>query len=243
MEQCDVSIEIVSKYALSNADFVYGAVASAFEDLGWQSSQFDPEEQGAEIAEDDDHFCVDGAGGMEIHHSPIGKFQVSCTFIRANMMIDEAAELTQGLIVELSGHQAFLHDRDYEFWQNAADPLQYRAKGRPVPTDRLVDNGLPPPVNQMVVDTSHNPGRRTLRRGYVEQVSDPMWFSDAWIEQSLPALQCIPSVQLDSLAGYTKVSVTNRLFGLSSSDTQNELRRAIYSAQQADPADRASRGH
>jgi len=37
-------------------------------------------------------------------------------------------------------------------------------------------NGLPPPLARMEIDTSHNPGRRVLRQGFVEAVGSPMWF-------------------------------------------------------------------
>jgi hypothetical protein len=39
----------------------------------------------------------------------------------------------------------------------------------------MKSNGLPHPLDQMIVDTSHNPGRRLLRDGYVEAIGHRMW--------------------------------------------------------------------
>lgn len=77
---------------------------------------------------------------------------------------------------------SFLHgwnyDWDYLGRQTEDDPKWY-AKFYGDPTGLpLVDNGLPAPLNQMVIDTSGNPGRRLVRKGYVEAVGSTMWFSE-----------------------------------------------------------------
>lgn len=41
-------------------------------------------------------------------------------------------------------------------------------------------NGLPPPLEQLVVDTSGNPGRRVLREGFVEAVGAVMWLGPSF---------------------------------------------------------------
>lgn len=76
--------------------------------------------------------------------------------------------------------QARLYETGYEYWQNAADPLQYEAGGRSYEGLPMRSNGFPPPVEQMVIDTSRNPGRRVLRRGFIEAVGSPMWLGESF---------------------------------------------------------------
>lgn len=73
---------------------------------------------------------------------------------------------------------AWLADAEYEFWQNAEDLLQYTSKGRPHEHLPKKSNGLPPPLEQTVVDISGNPGRRLLRPGYYEVVGAVMWLGE-----------------------------------------------------------------
>jgi hypothetical protein len=42
----------------------------------------------------------------------------------------------------------------------------------------MKSNGLPFPLEQRVIDTSQNPGRRVLRDGYVEAIGSVMWFGE-----------------------------------------------------------------
>ena len=74
-------------------------------------------------------------------------------------------------------------DEDYEFWQNAHDPLQFQSRGRTLDGVQLVSNGLPPPLERNVVDISTNPGRRLLRRGYVEGIGHRMVLTEHFFER------------------------------------------------------------
>jgi hypothetical protein len=69
-------------------------------------------------------------------------------------------------------------DSDYEYWQNAQDPLQYTAAGRSYADLRVISNNLPPPLTQKIIDISANPGRRILRHGYIEVVGAVMWLGE-----------------------------------------------------------------
>jgi hypothetical protein len=75
---------------------------------------------------------------------------------------------------------ARLFDEEYDFWQNAEDPLQYEVRGRSYKGLPMRPNGLPPPVEQLVIDTSRNPGRRVLRDGFIEAVGCPMWLGEGF---------------------------------------------------------------
>jgi hypothetical protein len=91
-------------------------------------------------------------------------------------VLDERdAELWMAPFLDSQFRQARLFDDQYEFWQNAQDPLEYTSAGRNYQGLPMRSNDLPPPLQQMVIDTSRNPGRRVLRNGFVEAVGSPMW--------------------------------------------------------------------
>jgi hypothetical protein len=77
--------------------------------------------------------------------------------------------------------QAWLVDVTYDFWENASDPLECSANGRSCKGQPLKSNGLPPPLESDIVDTSRNPGARILRDGFVEAVGARMWFSEEFL--------------------------------------------------------------
>ena len=70
---------------------------------------------------------------------------------------------------------ARLFNKEYEHWQNAEDLLEYEARGRSMEGLTMKSNDLPPPLNQTIVDTSRNPGRRILQNGYIEAIGHRMW--------------------------------------------------------------------
>jgi len=70
---------------------------------------------------------------------------------------------------------AWVADADYDYWQNAHDPLQYKAANRPYKHLPMKSNGLPYPLEQLDIDTSHNPGRWSFRAGYYEAIGHVMW--------------------------------------------------------------------
>jgi hypothetical protein len=75
---------------------------------------------------------------------------------------------------------AWLADADYDHWQNAEDLLEYEAEGRSYAHLPTRSNGLPAPLERTVVDISGNPGRWSLRDGYIEAVGAEMWLGDAF---------------------------------------------------------------
>lgn len=84
-----------------------------------------------------------------------------------------------GSILDAEGFiQAWISDVEYDFWQNATDPLEYESAGRSFSGLPQKSNGLPAPLDQMEIDTSRNPGRSVFRQGYVEAVGSTMWLSD-----------------------------------------------------------------
>ncbi|WP_404478523.1 hypothetical protein [Novosphingobium sp. BL-52-GroH] len=78
--------------------------------------------------------------------------------------------------------EAWVSDAEYDYWQNASDPLEFEAAGKSVDQLPLVSNGLPAPLDQMIVDTSSNPGRWIMRDGYIEAVGSTMWLGEKFFE-------------------------------------------------------------
>jgi len=74
--------------------------------------------------------------------------------------------------------QGWVADVEYNEWQNAEDTLLYKAEKRDYSSLPMRSNGLPPPLEQMVIDISQNPGRRQFRSGYMEAVGAVMWLSE-----------------------------------------------------------------
>lgn len=116
--------------------------------------------------------------GFEIDLASVWRYQVDILSIKADV---------QGLfwddwitsIKEVSKiFEAWLVNADYDFWQNASDPLEYTSQNRQCEHLPKISNGLPPPLEKTVIDTSHNPGRRIFRVGYIEAIGSLMWLSD-----------------------------------------------------------------
>ncbi len=119
--------------------------------------------------------------GCTLDYSHVANSDLS--FVSAEGCVRDEEDAERWLVPFVGGdefRQARLYDADYEFWQNAADPLQYRARGRSYEGLPMRPNGLPPPLDQMVIDISRNPGRRVLRRGFVEAVGCPMWLGESF---------------------------------------------------------------
>ena len=77
--------------------------------------------------------------------------------------------------------QAWLVDLEYNYWQNATDPIEYESKGVSFDDLPMKSNGLPPPLEQTQIDTSANPGLRKLCDGYVEAIGAHMWLSENFL--------------------------------------------------------------
>lgn len=130
--------------------------------------------------------------------------------------------------------QAWISDNEYAFWQNAADPLQYEANGRSYEGLPMKSNGLPPPLEQMEIDISANPGRRIIRAGYVEAIGHRMWLGPEFFS-------LVPGAQRDTLLSeswFHTLELENGVLELTVQDepfvddvtaeTQNRLRAILF---------------
>jgi hypothetical protein len=130
---------------------------------------------------------------------------------------------------------AWVADAEYEFWQNAEDPLQYTALGRTWDHLPKRSNDLPPPLEQIVVDTSQNPGRRILRIGFIEAVGSLMWFGERFWEMTGAEKQCVISEPFlkcaEVIPGVIRVESAKESFLTDqgqSGDLQRRLRALLF---------------
>lgn len=130
--------------------------------------------------------------------------------------------------------QSWVSLRDYDYWQNADDPLEYSGSGRSHEHLPLISSGDPPPLDRMIIDTSRNPGRRTIRPGYVEGIGAVMWLSPLFWERVRRARSDAELVaagwRVTPLAdGNIKLDVDMNVFSeQGDSEEQTRLRAAIY---------------
>lgn len=130
--------------------------------------------------------------------------------------------------------QSWVSLRDYDYWQNAEDPLEYSGRGRSYEHLPLISSGDPPPLDRMIIDTSRNPGRRIIRSGYVEGIGGVMWLSPLFWErvrrQRNDAELMEAGWRVTPLAdGNLKVDVAMNVFSeQGDSEAQARLRAAIY---------------
>lgn len=142
-------------------------------------------------------------------------------------------ELAERFIGKPGFVQAWLVDDDYDHWQNAYDPLQYTVVGRSLEGLPRVHNGLPPPLDQWIIDTSKNPGRRTIRIGYVEAVGAVMWLGDAFWPRvgktKEEVTTALPKNWVTEGPGCIRIDAADELFTEATDVAlQNKLRETLY---------------
>lgn len=127
------------------------------------------------------HFGVAWSDDRMLDYSHVANYDLSFVSVQGCVRDEEDAEAWLApFVTDKAFRHARLFDEEYDFWQNAEDPLQYEVRGRSYEGLPMRSNGLPPPVEQMVIDTSRNPGRRVLRDGFIEAVGCPMWLGESF---------------------------------------------------------------
>ncbi len=87
-------------------------------------------------------------------------------------------------LIELNAiQQAFIVDYDFDYWQNAEDILQYKAKGKVYEHLPLISNRLPFPLEQKIIDTTKNPGKYEIKDGYIKVAAYRMWLDANLVER------------------------------------------------------------
>jgi len=176
------SVELIFELDALSAD---EAVRRSIEVLGLQNSQLNlyQEPMSAKLAlekitrEGKPFFNINNADVL-VQFSTIRAYRQQVLTI--SVKDARALSVWEGVVGSFSDYKGFVQacllSNGYTFWQNAEDPLEYQAAGRSYDGLPLVSNGLPSPLQKLVVDTSRNPGRRIIKIGYVEVVGHAMWF-------------------------------------------------------------------
>jgi hypothetical protein len=128
---------------------------------------------------------------------------------------------------------AWVVDSDYDYWQNAQDPLEYIAGEKPYGHLPTRSNGLPYPLQKSVIDTSANPGRSDLNRGYVEAIGAVMWLGEAFWRRTSGEkgqLEEFPWLVSSPQPEVTRVQAAEQCFVSESThlDRQLALRSVLY---------------
>ncbi len=126
------------------------------------------------------HFGITWEGGT-LDYSHVANSILSFVSVEGCVRDEQDAEKwLEPFLSDDAFRLARLYDREYDFWQNAEDPIEYEAKGRSYAHLPMRSNGAPPPLEQLVIDTSGNPGRRVLRQGFVEALGAVMWLGPSF---------------------------------------------------------------
>jgi len=119
------------------------------------------------------------AGGLSFSFGGASALNNACIYIeekKANSAISWDAWVAPFLAID-GFVQAWITDVEYDYWQNAKDPLLYELEGRNYSHLPTKSNGLPPPVERLEIDTSNNPGRWSFQSGFIEAIGSIMWLS------------------------------------------------------------------
>jgi len=140
---------------------------------------------------------------------------------------------------------AWVADCEYEYWQNACDPLEYNVLGKSYAGLPMISNGLPYLLEQQIIDTSRNPGRRILRDGYIEVIGAVMWLGESfWQLSGADRKQVAEADWLrtsNSAPSITRLQAAERCFTTieeGSAAVQAKLRTLLFPARNAAQGDR-----
>lgn len=189
------------------------------------------------IAKDGKPFFNIETDSASIHFSTMKAYQQQLLTIYKKAGLELSA--WEKVVESFMGYEGFtlacLQNDEYMLWQNAADPLQYQAAGRSYNHLPLISNGLPSPLQKLVVDTSRNPGRRIIKIGYVEMVGHVMWFGKPfWSlvgERHREAVLTSVAYQITQMPNeIVRVIASNQPFSDDTSKAEQEdLRRLLFS--------------
>jgi hypothetical protein len=153
-----------------------------------------------------------------------------------NIVVDEedAEKWISPFIKEKLLVQARIYDTEYNFWQNAHDPLQYKSSNHSYDGLPMVSNGLPFPLEQKIIDISNNPGRWKLKQGYIESVGSTMWLGEQfWNKTGADRASVLSAdwLKTENIDSAIKVKAADIPFDTAegqSGELQNKLRLLLY---------------
>jgi hypothetical protein len=187
------------------------------------------------------NFDIDGHGYNLIFVS-LPKFQLDLLIIRS---ASDPTVMWDDWISRFSRDSDFVMawvvDVDYDHWQNARDPLEFKVAGRSYAHLPLRSNGMPYPLDQMEIDTSHNPARWRFGIGYIEAVGATMWLGSSFWELTgadCRKLENVPWLKrFEQTSGLMKVQAADACFTTGEGEAgerQIQLRSLLFPQQVSD---------
>lgn len=151
-------------------------------------------------------------------------------------LIDNRDSWLPSILNEPSFIHCSLLDTQYDKRQNMEDLQSYEVLGLDHSHLPKKNNGMIPPFNAEIVDTSINPGYRQFRKGYIESIGNEMWLGKRFFEQvnlnPNDVLSCpwIEAQQLESDIVYLKAfdKPFNSAVG-EQAEIQFNLRKLLFS--------------
>ena len=147
---------------------------------------------------------------------------------------NEAESWVSPIIGEPHFVQARLYDREYDLWQNMEDISFYESEGRDYSQLVTSSNGLPFPLEAEVIDISENPGRWTLKHGYIESIGSTMWVSKDLLTTLGVDIATVVNcgfLEVADLGKVLKVEALDNCFisaGHGEAELQNKLRSLLF---------------
>lgn len=147
----------------------------------------------------------------------------------------ESDLIVSSFLKERSLLQARMFDSEYDTWQNIQDIKYYRSLGLDHSGLKTVNNGLPFPLNEEIIDTSNNPGRTCIKAGYVEFVGAVMWFNKRLLMRLGSDMEGLLSSRfaISELDEVLRIEAQDYCFTKADdqeADMQDQLRGLIYGA-------------
>jgi hypothetical protein len=170
-----------------------------------------------------------------IHFNYIAHYSIYRVYIVD--IVDDEIDAVQWLTPFIQNEllmAARLYDREYDYWQNATDFLQYISRGKAYEHLPKKSNGLPFPLTQEVIDISDNPGRTVLKHGYIEFIGSIMWFGENfWSVSGIdkPPLINHHEYKTSYINSILQVVFDDKVFTVADEVSiviQNEIRNILY---------------
>lgn len=225
-------IELTFEYQTVDAKDVLYTLDKLCPKIGLSVEDYSTADQVQKI-ESIGYLSLSGHLFKDIHGGSVANHKHDFLIINSEgVHISYLKELVELFIQELPVTQAFIHNREYYYWQNVEDTLLYDSAGKDHSQLPKTSNNLPFPLEQDVVDISNNPGRFVLKNGYRETVSSPMWLAKSLITD-LAKLRDFANISELNNSDVVEINTPYETFDSFDGEQatlQNQLRRAAYGA-------------
>jgi len=181
-----------------------------------------------------DSFCIEIKKGS-VEFSYVSDFDLSRLDIKKIATSKEVAErLVSELVDDPAFIQARLYDEEYDRWQNMEDIAYYESEGRDHSGLPKKSNGLPFPLERVIIDITGNSGRWELKKGYVESIGSTMWVDKSLandLGSNISVADSDDGFSVSDLGHVLKIEVQEECFKSATGDEaeiQDRLRKKLY---------------